>query len=224
MAFNPNDHIIKLKGKDYLEVKWRLVWFRDDHPDWGIETNVVHYDEKKAVVQARIINMDGHLMAMGTKSETPQGFADYLEKSETGAVGRALGMLGYGTQFAPEFDEGERIVDSPVQSKQPTTIVDAAKHAFGAENVKIVDEKPAQTDGVHPNKNKSTTAFMTTLHGARGRLGWTEEQLDAEAGKFLSLDKPVSSLYDLGNTTDNYRKFLAHLNNLWTKQQTGGNA
>ena len=32
MAFNPNDHLINLKGKHYLEVKWRLVWFRMEHP------------------------------------------------------------------------------------------------------------------------------------------------------------------------------------------------
>ncbi len=31
----------------------------------------------------------------------------------TGSIGRALAALGFGTQFAPEFDEGERIVDSP---------------------------------------------------------------------------------------------------------------
>ena len=47
--------------------------------------------------------------------ETARGFPDYVEKAETGAIGRALGVLGYGTQFAPEFDEGtERIVDSPM--------------------------------------------------------------------------------------------------------------
>ena len=33
--FNPNEHMMKLKGKDYLQVMWRLVWFREDHPDWA---------------------------------------------------------------------------------------------------------------------------------------------------------------------------------------------
>ena len=37
------------------------------------------------------------------------------EKAETKAVGRALAMLGYGTQFAAdELDEGERIADTPI--------------------------------------------------------------------------------------------------------------
>ena len=38
-----------------------------------------------------------------------------MEKSETGAIGRALANLGYGTQFAPDLDEQDRIVDSPVR-------------------------------------------------------------------------------------------------------------
>ncbi|HTD18454.1 MAG TPA: hypothetical protein VK667_02885, partial [Ktedonobacteraceae bacterium] len=39
----------------------------------------------------------------------------YIEKAETGAIGRALAALGYGTQFAPELNEEHRIVDSPVE-------------------------------------------------------------------------------------------------------------
>ncbi len=30
--------ILNLRGRDYLEVKYRLVWFREEHPDWSIET------------------------------------------------------------------------------------------------------------------------------------------------------------------------------------------
>jgi hypothetical protein len=56
--------------------------------------------------------------ATGTKSECAADFGDYIEKAETGAIGRALAALGYGTQFAPEFNEEHRIVDSPVEPRQ----------------------------------------------------------------------------------------------------------
>jgi hypothetical protein len=47
-------------------------------------------------------------------------FADYIEKIETGSVERELAMCGYGTLQAPEFDEGERLADSPVaRDKEP---------------------------------------------------------------------------------------------------------
>ena len=58
---------------------------------------------------------DGHgATATAHGSEGCADFLEYLEKAETKAIGRALALLGYGTQFAPEFDEEHRIVDSPI--------------------------------------------------------------------------------------------------------------
>ncbi len=118
MAFDFKRHLIKVQGgRQYLPVSARLIWFRSEHPDWGIETEAVEMNHEKqyAVFRARIYNEDGKLMAMGTKKEDVKGFGDYIEKAETGAVGRALAMCGYGTQFSPELDEasGGRFADSP---------------------------------------------------------------------------------------------------------------
>lgn len=117
MGFNPKDHMMKLKGKDYLEVKWRLVWFREDHPDFGIHTEPVSLDDKHAIFRAYITDATGRQVSSGTGSESIKDFGDFIEKAETKAVGRALAMLGYGTQFDPDMEEGHRIVDSPVETK-----------------------------------------------------------------------------------------------------------
>ncbi|KXS42982.1 MULTISPECIES: hypothetical protein [unclassified Candidatus Frackibacter] len=119
MSFNPKKHLTKVKGKDYLEVKWRLVWFREEHPHYGIDTEflILDMDQGIAVCQATISNEEGQDLAKGTKTEYKASFFDFVEKAETGAIGRALAALGYGTQFAPELEEGERIVDSPVNLK-----------------------------------------------------------------------------------------------------------
>lgn len=119
--FNPKEHMMKLKGKDYLEVKWRLVWFREDHPDFGIHTELVEMDDKHAVFKAAITNAEGRLVSSGTGSESIRDFGDFIEKAETKAVGRALAMLGYGTQFDPDLEEGSRIVDAPVERPKATT-------------------------------------------------------------------------------------------------------
>jgi len=124
MSFNPNDHLIALKGKPYLEVKWRLVWFRNENPDWGIQTTPVKIDleNKYAIFKATITDQHGRIIAEGTKMEDIKGFSDFVEKAETGSIGRALGICGYGTQFAPEFDEivpgveNPRIVDAPIET------------------------------------------------------------------------------------------------------------
>ncbi len=121
MSFNVNAHLIDLKGKKYLQVMHRLVWFREDHPDWNIDTEMTHYDPeaKQAIFVAKILDQNGIQKSSATGSESARDFGDFIEKAETKAVGRALAMLGYGTQFAPELDEGERIVDSPVPKAKP---------------------------------------------------------------------------------------------------------
>jgi len=142
--FNPNEHLMQLKSregsKDYLPVQWRLVWFRSLCPQGTIDTEEVEVDldremEEEAYVwnsekrrsekvikrakgyarfKATITDGKGG-RATGTKSESCASFSDYIEKAETGAIGRALAALGYGTQFAPELNEEHRIVDSPVE-------------------------------------------------------------------------------------------------------------
>ena len=116
--FNPNEHMMQLKGKDYLQVAWRLVWFRDadsGHPLWGLSTELMEHGEDWAVFKATVTDEAGRVLSTGHGSESKRDFGDYLEKAETKSVGRALAMLGFGTQFAAdELDEGERIVDSPI--------------------------------------------------------------------------------------------------------------
>lgn len=120
--------ILNLRGRDYLEVKFRLVWFREEHPDWSIETEILSATETSAYARATIKDEHGRIIATSHKFETKQGFPDFIEKSETGAIGRALALIGFGTQFcADELDEGERIVDSPVDHGQPAEDVESDK-------------------------------------------------------------------------------------------------
>jgi hypothetical protein len=105
--------LLDLRGKPYLPVAERLIWFREEKPNWTIETEIKPTDSS-CLGAAWIKDESGRTIAMAHKFENKQGFADFIEKSETGAVGRALAMCGYGTQFcADELDEGERIVDAP---------------------------------------------------------------------------------------------------------------
>lgn len=108
--------ISDIKGKDYLMVCYRLVWFREEHPDWALKTECVDMNEKSCLFRAEIYN-GPTLVSVGHKREDKAHFHDYEEKAETGAIGRALAHCGYGTQFAPDIHEGERIVDAPTEPK-----------------------------------------------------------------------------------------------------------
>jgi hypothetical protein len=99
--FNPKDHIIRVQGgRPYLPVAARVQWFRMERPDWAIVTDPVeiNMEQQYAIFRATIMNEEGKIMATATKMENVRGFADWIEKSETGSVGRALGYCGYGTQ------------------------------------------------------------------------------------------------------------------------------
>ena len=116
MAFKPDEHLRTLKGQQYLDVKWRLAWLREEYPDARITTELAHLDtEKKIAVFKAEVELPSGGSATGYGSETEQDFPlGWVEKAETKAVGRALAALGFGTQFALELDEGDRVVDSPV--------------------------------------------------------------------------------------------------------------
>jgi hypothetical protein len=117
VAFEPAKYLSRVSGADYLEVKWRLVWLRDRHPDASIETTLVSHEDNIAVFRARVQIPEGG-SSTGWGSESAGDFRDYLEKAETKAIGRALAALGFGTQFCPDHEFGAasgRIVDAPVK-------------------------------------------------------------------------------------------------------------
>lgn len=113
--------LLNLKGKDYLPVQQRVIWFREERPEWGVETEFLQLSENVAIAKATIRDDKGRIIAQGTKSETPSGFPDYIEKAESSAIGRALALIGFGTQFcADELDEGDRLADSPAAPRGPS--------------------------------------------------------------------------------------------------------
>ena len=115
--FDPNEHLVDLKGKKYLPVAPRIAWFRQEKPCWRINTELVEFTHENnfglAVFHCKIYDENGNVVSTGYGSETMSDFRDYFEKAETKAIGRALAALGYGTLFALELDEGEAIADAP---------------------------------------------------------------------------------------------------------------
>jgi hypothetical protein len=102
-AFDASKYLTDLHGREYLEVKWRLLWLRTEHADAVVHTELVKHAPGLALFRARVA-IPGAGEATGWGSETADDFEDYIEKAETKALGRALAALGYGTQFCEDFD------------------------------------------------------------------------------------------------------------------------
>jgi hypothetical protein len=119
--FDPTPYLRQLNvrgragGADYLDVKWRLLWLRKEHPDAEIVTELVQHDPQMAIFKATVTVPSGG-KATGYGSETASDFPDFIEKAETKAIGRALNALGYGAQFG-DFQRPDNAV--PDRAPEP---------------------------------------------------------------------------------------------------------
>jgi hypothetical protein len=160
---------LNLKGKDYLQVAHRLIWFREEKPDWSIITKATHFTQDFAVVEASIEDTTGRVIATANKMQTAKGFpGGYLEKAEAGAVGRALAFLGYGTAMAQELEEDEhtpmsQLSDSPIEQ---------IKKAFPGSQPKITEPQAKRMYAIAKSKNWQPDEVKHELK----KLGFTESK------------------------------------------------
>ena len=92
-----------IKGKQYAEVNQRIKAFRSVFPEGFIITNMVSNEDGICIFTASvgIYDEDGaRTLATGTAYEREDSSfinkTSYIENCETSAVGRALGMCGFG--------------------------------------------------------------------------------------------------------------------------------
>lgn len=113
--------LVDLKGKEYLQVQHRIRWFVEEKPEWVITTRLVERTDSWILFEASIIDDKGKIRSSAHKFGALA--MNLVEKAETGAVGRALAFLGYGTQFTgDELDEGDHLADSPSAPMKPQSV------------------------------------------------------------------------------------------------------
>lgn len=133
--FDPKKHLIQLKGKWYLETKYRIAWFREFHPKGCISTEIISLDPM--MVKATIYDGEGAVLATAHAGAVDKGNAVWsgrsLEKSETAAIGRALAHAGFGAQFAGvEESDARRRAEPPVERVITTGPAPAPRRGSGS--------------------------------------------------------------------------------------------
>jgi hypothetical protein len=206
--YNPNDHLMNLKGKDYLNVQNRLLWFiRDQRAliaaglasvPYVVRTECVELDRESGWAHFKTYVRDvlGNESTM-YGSESQKDFPDYAEKASTKALGRALLGLGYGAGSAPELDEGERVVDSPVSRPAPR----ARPEPVGREPAQPA---PAREGKREPAPRPAAVAPATAASEAPA----TEQQMASIRKLCAALGKPEP---ETGLTFDQARQAIMQL-------------
>jgi len=226
-GFNPKEHLIKLKqshkdanGKwvttyaDYLEVKYRLVWFREKFPHGSIYTEEKCVDVEVGYARFHASISDGQGgISTGTGTEWKKSFEDYVEKAETRAIGRALAGLGIGTQFsADDLSEGGHIVDAPVSTSNPGVSPAPANDPDFREQVQVCLRSPVKDPARsgQPKNLEEKSELLKKIQHELARIGVQPEDVHELCAKAFGLEANTFELV-CGESLSVLRHGLAYL-------------
>ena len=119
---------VNIKGKFYVEVNERLIYFRNNFPNFSLTSEVLEKTDNSILILATITNEEGRVIATGMaeeeKGSTFINKTSYVENCETSAWGRALGNFGIGidTAVASANEVGNAIANEskPTKAKAKT--------------------------------------------------------------------------------------------------------
>lgn len=97
--------VVTIHGKEYKTVALRVSEFREQYPEYGLQTELVSADGEMVVMKASVVNPEGFVVGTGYAEETRASSqinrTSALENCETSAIGRALAASGFaGTEYA----------------------------------------------------------------------------------------------------------------------------
>lgn len=185
-------YMTKLKGKDYMIVAGRVMWFRDDMPNGSIITNPILAGNQVVGIKAEIVDSDNVVLASGLATvRAGQGTSwqgRELEKAETAAIGRALAHAGYGTQFALEdMSEGDYLADSPIQAQQ-------AQQEVSHKQAIINEERERLKAWALTKPTVEVYKIERESYGRRNPRYWAWAEVDGMALRFAMFEEHVNAV------------------------------
>ena len=131
-----------IKGREYAEVNQRIKAFRMIYPQGSIVTQMLSNENGVCVFKATVGTDDGVILGTGTAYEKEDSSfinkTSYIENCETSAVGRALGMAGFGIDVSVASAEE---VANAIQNQEVTQEeADTYKLTFGKHKGKTLKE------------------------------------------------------------------------------------
>lgn len=149
---NESIRTVNIKGKEYAEVNQRIKAFRMVYPEGFINTDMKSNENGICIFHAAVgyyVEKEGFLdrVTLGTgtayekESSTFINKTSYIENCETSAVGRALGMAGFGidTSVASAEEVETAIANQDTGKKITATKAKTLEKMIVSHNVNIAD-------------------------------------------------------------------------------------
>lgn len=145
--------------KNYAEVNQRIKAFRMVYPTGTIETEMSSNENGVVIFRANVYDNEDRLLATGTAYEKENSTfinkTSYIENCETSAIGRALGIAGFGIDTSVASAEevqnainNQEVNDKPKTSKKTSKVVmiqdtqkEMIKNKFTADEIKAYLEE-----------------------------------------------------------------------------------
>lgn len=113
-----------IKGKDYAEVNQRIKAYRMVYPNGMIKPEIKSLKDGVCIFRAEVTNDNGDVIGVGHASEKENSTfinkTSYIENCETSAVGRALGMAGFGIDTSvASAEEVQNAIENQKEKKEP---------------------------------------------------------------------------------------------------------
>lgn len=113
-----------IKGKDYAEVNQRIKAFRMVYPTGSITTEIVSLVDGIVTMKTTIKDNEGNVLSTGYAYEKENSTfinkTSFIENCETSAVGRALGMCGFGIDTSvASAEEVQNAIENQKPNNQP---------------------------------------------------------------------------------------------------------
>lgn len=175
-----------VKGKDYAEVNQRIKAFRKVCPNGSITSEIISLENGICVMKAVVYDGENNVLGTGHAYEKENSSyinkTSYIENCETSAVGRALGMCGFGinTSVASAEEVSNAIRQQETQSKPKTQSKPAAQS---------VPQIPAPPASTKPEINHDMIQNLYALAAFKGKSAAEVEKASVHYYK-----KPVSML------------------------------
>ena len=193
-----------IKGKDYAEVNQRIKAFRMVYPTGTIETEMISNENGICVFRASAgyWTEEGKPRILGTgtayekENSTFINKTSYIENCETSAVGRALGMAGFGIDTSVASAEE---VQNAMNNQEPT-LEEAEEYqlTFGKHKGLTIKELPEEyIDWLLGNSKDEYVLKCIEL--VTGKRPLTEDENKEFADLQIEFTKLASKLED---TTD----------------------
>ena len=185
---NETIHTTNIKGKEYAEVNQRIKAFRMVYPQGTISTEILTVENGVVIMKATVLNEKGEALATGTAYEKEDSSfinkTSYIENCETSAIGRALGIAGFGIDTSvASAEEVQNAINN--QNKEKNEINIEAKLGFGTKHkehtwVQVYFTDPTYFDWLIENaKDEEGANIYRTI---RDTIASREDEIKKEKG------------------------------------------